>query len=312
MPAPPRPPDRNRSTVIQGYFPGGQARIPVAIQPGMAAPGMQGSAGRMIPAPVAQPKRATSVIPPMRNAPPSPAQNVAPLTRVAGPQGVVVQRVGNGEAFQLPANLSNFGGGVGQPLPKPVLQKMESFFKTTFADVRVHVGAQASSIGALAFTHGTNLYFAPGAVQPEHRTGSATFRSRTDACRPAARGSSTKPLWCRRSGCAGSSHGGRSGSDGPMGGLTSTGGSCIFAVARSRQESYQLCSGQFTSASHPVLALEQEEDADRDLGLRPDRRQCDEPTSSGEVRQPARGEMADINAEWWTNITLGKLRCTKP
>jgi hypothetical protein len=77
-----------------------------------------------------------------------------------------VQRVGNGEAFQLPANLSNFGGGGGQPLPKPVLQKMESFFKTSFADVRVHVGPQASSIGALAFAHGSNLYFAPGQYNP--------------------------------------------------------------------------------------------------------------------------------------------------
>lgn len=43
---------------------------------------------------------------------------------------------------------------------------MESFFNTSFADVRVHVGAQASSIGALAFTHGSNLYFAPGQYNP--------------------------------------------------------------------------------------------------------------------------------------------------
>lgn len=78
----------------------------------------------------------------------------------------VRQRFGHGEAFQLPANLSSFGGGGGQPLPPPVLQKMESFFNASFADVRVHVGAQASSIGALAFTHGSNLYFAPGQYNP--------------------------------------------------------------------------------------------------------------------------------------------------
>jgi hypothetical protein len=77
----------------------------------------------------------------------------------------VVQRHGNGEAFQLPANLSNFGGG-GQPLPGAVRQKMESFFGTSFADVRVHVGPQASAIGALAFTQGSNLYFAQGQYNP--------------------------------------------------------------------------------------------------------------------------------------------------
>ena len=43
---------------------------------------------------------------------------------------------------------------------------MESFFGTSFGDVRVHVGAQAASIGALAFTHGSNLYFAPGQYNP--------------------------------------------------------------------------------------------------------------------------------------------------
>jgi Domain of unknown function (DUF4157) len=39
---------------------------------------------------------------------------------------------------------------------------MESFFNTSFADVRVHVGHEAAAIGALAFTHGADLYFAPG------------------------------------------------------------------------------------------------------------------------------------------------------
>jgi hypothetical protein len=85
--------------------------------------------------------------------------------RSATRQGPVVQRHGNGEAFQLPANLSNFGGG-GQPLPGAVRQKMESFFGTSFADVRVHVGPQASAIGALAFTQGSNLYFAQGQYNP--------------------------------------------------------------------------------------------------------------------------------------------------
>lgn len=78
----------------------------------------------------------------------------------------VAQRMANGQATQLPANLANFGGGQGQPLPMPVRQQMESYFQTSFADVRVHQGGQAASIGAVAFTQGSNLYFAPGQYNP--------------------------------------------------------------------------------------------------------------------------------------------------
>ena len=42
----------------------------------------------------------------------------------------------------------------------------ESALGASFDDVRVHVGPEASSIGALAFTLGTNLYFAPGLYNP--------------------------------------------------------------------------------------------------------------------------------------------------
>jgi hypothetical protein len=89
--------------------------------------------------------------------------------RAAQPRGItppVVQRHGSGEAFQLPGHLSNFGGSSGQPLTAAVRQKMESFFGTSFGDVRVHVGSQASAIGALAFTQGSNLYFAQGQYNP--------------------------------------------------------------------------------------------------------------------------------------------------
>jgi Domain of unknown function (DUF4157) len=97
--------------------------------------------------------------------------SLAVQPRSFAPQGPVAQRVGNGEAFQLPAQLSNFAGGAGQPLPGPVRQKMESFFNTSFTEVRVHVGPQAASIGALAFTHGSNLYFAPGQYNPNTAQG---------------------------------------------------------------------------------------------------------------------------------------------
>lgn len=77
-----------------------------------------------------------------------------------------VQPQAHGNAQALPPGLLRFAGG-GRPLPDGVRQKMETFFKADFADVRVHVGAEAPSIGALAFTLGSNLYFAPGQYNPE-------------------------------------------------------------------------------------------------------------------------------------------------
>jgi len=72
----------------------------------------------------------------------------------------------NGAAFQLPAHLASFSRGGGQRLPEPVRQQMESVLGGDFSDVRVHVGPEANAIGALAFTHGSNVYFAPGQYDP--------------------------------------------------------------------------------------------------------------------------------------------------
>jgi Domain of unknown function (DUF4157) len=191
----PIPASSIRATVIQGSFSVGGPRIPVVagpvppVQPRMAGP-------QPIQTPLPHPNAAQRQIAPGAIAQAAPAhpratpppahhqrmaQPIVPQTRgvhlqavqprTATPQGPVVQRVGNGEAFPLPANLSNFGGAGGQRLPDPVRQKMESFFNTSFADVRVHVGPQASSIGALAFTHGSNLYFAAGQDNPNTAQG---------------------------------------------------------------------------------------------------------------------------------------------
>jgi ribosomal protein S18 acetylase RimI-like enzyme len=48
---------------------------------------------------------------------------------------------------------------------------MESFFGADFSDVQVHSGPEASSIGALAFTQGSNIYFAPGQYNPNSHFG---------------------------------------------------------------------------------------------------------------------------------------------
>lgn len=70
-------------------------------------------------------------------------------------------------AVPLPDNLQHVGrGGLGRPLPEALQQKMESAFGANFSDVRIHVGAEAPAIGALAFTLGSNIYFAPGQYDP--------------------------------------------------------------------------------------------------------------------------------------------------
>jgi GNAT superfamily N-acetyltransferase len=80
--------------------------------------------------------------------------------------GQAAQPVGHGSAFLLPSHLTSFGRHPGQPLPPAVQRKMESFFGADFSDVQVHVGPEAHAIGALAFTQGSHIYFAPGQYNP--------------------------------------------------------------------------------------------------------------------------------------------------
>jgi Domain of unknown function (DUF4157) len=73
--------------------------------------------------------------------------------------------VGAGYAFEVPETILSRRGG-GKSLPEAVLRKMETALGADFSDVRVHVGGEASSIGALAFTHGSDIFFAPGLYDP--------------------------------------------------------------------------------------------------------------------------------------------------
>ena len=94
----------------------------------------------------------------------------------AGPRlarsGVAQPRAtAGGTAQPLPPGLIRPGGSGGRPLPEPVRRKMESAFGADFSDVRVHVGPQAGAIGALAFTLGSDIHFAPGLYSPESHHG---------------------------------------------------------------------------------------------------------------------------------------------
>jgi hypothetical protein len=61
--------------------------------------------------------------------------------------------------------------GQGQPLPAAVQAKMESAFGHDFSRVRVHQGRTAESLGAVAFTRGQDIHFAPGRYSPASRSG---------------------------------------------------------------------------------------------------------------------------------------------
>ena len=183
------------SRVIQGFFPGRRPTMlqaspasvapvrPQAPAPDPGPPGFStrsgttgspkhgstsaGAAPR--PAPAGRScRRSRSPAPssPRRRLRPQAPQPILP--QAARPATVQPQA---GNAFALPANFTLKPRGSGQPLPEPIQKKMESFFNTSFADVRVHVGHEAPSIGALAFTHGTDLYFAPGQYNPQSTQG---------------------------------------------------------------------------------------------------------------------------------------------
>jgi len=75
-----------------------------------------------------------------------------------------------GNAFALPPSFT-LPSGPGQKLPEDVCGKMESFFRADFSGVRVHVGPEASAIGAQAFTVGDAIVFAPGQYDPKTTRG---------------------------------------------------------------------------------------------------------------------------------------------
>ena len=85
------------------------------------------------------------------------------------PSGPAIQcKAGPGvEAFQVP--LRPKAGGL--PLPSEVRTKMETAFGADFSDVRVHIGHEVSSLGAIAYTWGTNIHFAPGQYNPHTMQG---------------------------------------------------------------------------------------------------------------------------------------------
>jgi len=57
-------------------------------------------------------------------------------------------------------------------LPDGIKQKMETAFNSDFSDVKVHSNSsKAPEVGALAYTQGNNIHFAPGQFNPDTSAG---------------------------------------------------------------------------------------------------------------------------------------------
>jgi hypothetical protein len=115
-------------------------------------------------------------------------RSIAPMPRTGGvaiqgalqPGGVArmktIQSKRNTVQPKLPAGVEAFevnlqrksGGWV---LPREVQTKMESAMGADFSDVRIHVGSEVASIGAIAFTWGSDIHFAPGYYNPHSMQG---------------------------------------------------------------------------------------------------------------------------------------------
>jgi len=115
-------------------------------------------------------------------------RSIAPLPRLGGvaiqgvlqPGGIArmktIQSKRNAVQPKLPAGVEAFevnlqrksGGWV---LPREVQTKMESAMSADFSDVRIHIGSEVASIGAIAFTWGSDIHFAPGYYNPHSMQG---------------------------------------------------------------------------------------------------------------------------------------------
>lgn len=104
---------------------------------------------------------------PRRAATPGDALRAGELAdALAGP---TIQRKADPAATADPARLAP--SDAGSPLHPETRGQMEGSFGTSFSDVRVHQGHQAPSVGAVAFTSGSHLHFAPGRYDPASRPG---------------------------------------------------------------------------------------------------------------------------------------------
>jgi ribosomal protein S18 acetylase RimI-like enzyme len=179
-----------KARVIQAFFLGGQPKLAASIRPRIAAaPPIQPKTAAPAPSTAfagRSPGPPTPAFAGRRPGPPAAAfsprsgavqrhdTGVAFAAQPPGPPPPAfaghqpeVQRHGAGNAFAADSGALGLASGGGKPLPDSVRGKMEAALGADFSSVRVHVGPQAERIGAIAFTIGPDIYFAPGRYQPD-------------------------------------------------------------------------------------------------------------------------------------------------
>lgn len=86
-----------------------------------------------------------------------------------GTQPAQMKENGSGVNAETP---SISGSSLQSKLPDNVQSKMENSFGTSFADVAIHQNdSSAANMGALAYTQGNNVHFAPGEFNPNSTEG---------------------------------------------------------------------------------------------------------------------------------------------
>lgn len=73
--------------------------------------------------------------------------------------------------MRFPSRLYFGAGDQGRTLPDALQSELTRLSGEDFSDVRIHDGPQADEMGALAFNHGSDLYFSPGSYNPESGDG---------------------------------------------------------------------------------------------------------------------------------------------
>ncbi|MDF2837001.1 MAG: hypothetical protein K0Q63_2641, partial [Paenibacillus sp.] len=102
----------------------------------------------------------------------SASDHLARMQASAGNQAVV-QRFKDDVAAESESNARTAApvSGSGTGMPPEVQAKMERTMGADFSGVRIHTGHQAGAVGALAFTQGTDIHFAPGQYKPDSPSG---------------------------------------------------------------------------------------------------------------------------------------------
>lgn len=87
-------------------------------------------------------------------------------------EGAVQREEDEDEGLQMKADTTIQQKSNNTGIPNDVKQKMEDSFGTDFSSVRVHPeSSKAPEVGALAYTQGTDIHFAPGQFKPDTSTG---------------------------------------------------------------------------------------------------------------------------------------------